>query len=114
VHVLYQNVLYASHKPARRASLSAAVAEAILCHYGEKKSSAVAARLAILFESAREFSPAVDYFLLAAQNAARIIAYTEEITLSHRGLAWIPTVKVCLTFRYRKSAGDPVFIGSLA
>ena len=29
-------------------------------------------------------------------------------------LAWIPTVKVCLTFYGRKSLGDPVFIGGLA
>jgi len=30
--------------------------------------------------------------------------------LTHEELAWIPTVKVSLTFQRRKSAGAPVFI----
>src|SRR5437764_13924485 len=51
VHVLYQNTLYASLRPARRASLSAAVAQALLGYYGEK-SADVAAELALLFEAA--------------------------------------------------------------
>src|SRR5262245_58737549 len=36
VHVLYQNVLYDSLQPTRRAALSAAVAEALLGYYGGK------------------------------------------------------------------------------
>src|SRR5262249_35715259 len=36
VHVLYQNALYASLPPTRRAAWSAAAAEALLGHYGEK------------------------------------------------------------------------------
>jgi hypothetical protein len=34
VHVLYQNALYASLGPTRRASLSAAVAQALQGYYG--------------------------------------------------------------------------------
>ena len=69
VHVLYQNALYASLGPTRRASLSAAVAQALQGFYGEK-SGDVAAELALLLEAARDFSRAADYFLVAAQNAA--------------------------------------------
>src|SRR6185295_13122466 len=53
VHVLYQNALYASLRPTRRAQLSATVAEALLGCYG-KQSATVAAELAFLFETARD------------------------------------------------------------
>src|SRR5262249_47938505 len=55
VHVLYQNALYASLRPTRRASLSAAVAQALVGHYGDKN-AVVAAELALLWEAAREFT----------------------------------------------------------
>jgi predicted ATPase len=85
VHVLYQNALYASLTPRRRASLSAAVAQALLEHYGDQ-SPTVASKLAFLFESARDWSRAAEYFLLAAENAARLFANEETITLARRGL----------------------------
>src|SRR5262249_12070214 len=67
VHVLYQNALYGSLRPTRRASLSAAVAQAVVGYYGEK-SVAVAGELALLWEAAREFTRAADCFLLAVEN----------------------------------------------
>ncbi len=85
VHVLYQNALYASLGPTRRASLSAAVAQALLGYYGEK-SGDVAAELALLLEAARDFSRASDYCLVAARNAVRICANQEAIVLARRGL----------------------------
>jgi predicted ATPase len=85
VHVLYENALYASLGPTRRAALSGAVVQALLGYYGEK-SGAVAAELALLLEAARDFSRAADYFLLAAQNAARICANQEAVALARRGL----------------------------
>ena len=85
VHVLYQNALYASLRPTRRASLSAAVAQALLGYYGEK-SGDVAAELALLLEAARDFSRAADYFLVAAQNAARVFANQEAVVLARRGV----------------------------
>ena len=91
VHVLYQNALYASLRPTRRASLSAAVAQALLGYYGEK-SAAVAAELALLFEAARDFARAADYFLLAAQNAARLFANQEAVVLARRGLELLETL----------------------
>ena len=85
VHVLYQNALYNSLTSRRRASLSAAIAESLLAHYGEQ-SPPVASKLAFLFESARDWVHAADYFTLAAENAARLFAIKETITLSRRGL----------------------------
>ncbi len=85
VHVLYQNVLYASLTPSRRVSLSAAIAKAILGYQG-KQHTAVASELALLFQAARNWSPASDYYLLASRNAARVFANQEAIALGRRGL----------------------------
>jgi serine/threonine protein kinase/tetratricopeptide (TPR) repeat protein len=85
VHVLYQNALYASLKPTRRVSFSRAVAESLRSHYGEQEST-VAARLAVLFEAARDFQQAAHYFLLAAQHAAQVFANQEVVQLARRGL----------------------------
>jgi predicted ATPase/tRNA A-37 threonylcarbamoyl transferase component Bud32 len=86
VHVLYQNALYASLQPTRRAAWCHAAAEALLGHYGEK-SAAVAAELALLFEAAGQLPRAVEYFLLAARNAAGVFAHQEAAGLAQRGLA---------------------------
>jgi predicted ATPase len=91
VHVLYQNALYASLTPARKAAWSAATARALLGHYGDK-SSAVATELALLFEAAREPSQAATHFLHAAENAVRVHASREAVVLARRGLALLPTL----------------------
>jgi predicted ATPase len=85
VHVLYQNALYASLRPTRRALLSAVMAQALLGYYGEK-SVDVAAELALLLEVARDFAQAADYFLVAARNAARVFANQEAVVLARRGI----------------------------
>jgi predicted ATPase/tRNA A-37 threonylcarbamoyl transferase component Bud32 len=85
VHVLYQNGLYASLTPSRRASLSAAIAQAILDYHG-KQSPAVGSELALLFQAARNWSQASNYYLIAARNAARVFANQEAIALCRRGL----------------------------
>jgi serine/threonine protein kinase/predicted ATPase len=85
IHVLYQNALYATLTPSRRASMSAAIAKALLEFYG-KKSSDVASELAFLFQAARDWSLASDYFLKAARNATRVFANQEAVALSQRGL----------------------------
>ena len=91
VHVLYQNAMYASLRPTRRASLSASVAQALLGYYGEK-SEEIGAELALLLEVARDFSRAADYFLAAARNAARIFANQEAIALARRGVAMLASL----------------------
>ncbi len=85
VHVLYQNALYASLRPTRRAQLSATVAEALLGCYG-KQSATVASELAFLFEAARDWSRAADYYLVAANNASDVWALQEAGVLAQRGL----------------------------
>ena len=91
VHVLYQNALYAALQPTRKAAWSAAAARALLGHYGEK-SAGLAAELAMLFEAARDHERATDYYLVAAENAARIFAHHEAVALARRGLALIETL----------------------
>jgi predicted ATPase len=86
VHGLYQNALYASLQPTRRAALSAAVARALVDFHGDQ-AVAVAGELALLFEAARDPLQAADHFRLAAEHAARVYAYQEAVGLSRRGLA---------------------------
>src|SRR5436309_1791936 len=85
VHVLYQNVLYARLAPTRRATLSRAIADALLAHYGER-SAEVAAELAFLLEAARDVPRAVRYFAIAAERAAQVFAHREAVVLAKRGL----------------------------
>ena len=110
VHVLYQNALYASLTPRRRSSLSAAVAQALLGHYGDQ-SPAVASKLAFLFESARDWSHAAEYFLLAAENAARLFANEETITLARRGLEMLKRLPDT-TERARQELRLQIMLGS--
>ena len=84
VHVLYQNVLYASLQPTRRAALSGRVARALVAH-GEE-TPANAARLAVLFEAARDFATSARYYFVAAQHSAGLFAFREALSLAERGL----------------------------
>jgi tRNA A-37 threonylcarbamoyl transferase component Bud32 len=61
VHARYQNGLYASLQPTRRAALSARVARSLVTHYGDDRAP-VAGRLAALFETARDFGISAQYF----------------------------------------------------
>ncbi len=85
VHVLYQNALYGSLRATRRATMSAAIARALLGFYGEQ-SGDVASELAYLFSAARDFARAADYFRLAALNAVKLFATQEAVALARRGL----------------------------
>jgi predicted ATPase len=91
VHVLYQNALYAVLQPTRKAAWSAAAARALLDHYGEQ-SAGLAAELAVLFDAARAPDRAADYYLAAAENAARNFAHHEAVALARRGLALLQTL----------------------
>ena len=46
----------------------------------------------MLFEAAREFARAADYYLVAAENAARIFAHQEAVALARRGLELLETL----------------------
>ncbi len=86
VHVLYQNALYSSLGPTRRAELSAAVAKALLSYYGQR-SAEIAGDLALLLEAARDPARAASHFLQATYNAVAVFAKQEAVVLAHRGLA---------------------------
>jgi len=91
VHALYQNALYDSLAPTRKAILSMAVANALLAYQGERSSES-ASELGFLFEAARDFPRASHHFLIAAQNAARVFANREAIVLAQRGLDALQTL----------------------
>src|SRR5262249_54690952 len=88
VHVLYQNALHAALRPTRKAAWSASTARTLLNHHGDKGAS-LAGQLAMLFESARDTKRAAEHYLMAADNAGRIFAHREAVTLARRGLALI-------------------------
>jgi predicted ATPase len=85
VHVLYQNAFYAELAPSRKAAWSGTAARALLDRYGEK-SSGLAAELAMLFETARDYEHAAEYYLGAAENAVHVFAHHEAVALARRGL----------------------------
>ncbi len=85
VHALYQNALYESLTPARRAALSGKVAEAILSFCRDQTEN-VDSQLALLFETARDLPRACAFFLNAARHAIRIFAYKVSNELASRGL----------------------------
>jgi len=85
VHVFYQNALYSALTPSRRAALSRTIADAVLAFGGEKLPG-LAADLAFLFESARDFGRAAPFFLAAARHAARLFAHPEAAILAQKGL----------------------------
>jgi predicted ATPase len=85
VHVLYQNVLYGSLQPTRRAAISGSVAKALVKHHGDEAAS-IAGRLAILFEGARDFAASAQYFFIAAQRAVALFGFREALSLADRGI----------------------------
>lgn len=86
VHVLYQQALYASVVPSRRAALSIAVAEA-LQDVSSDPAGKLAHQLALLFEAGRRPLAAVDQFIVAARHAVAVSANREAAALARRGLA---------------------------
>ena len=85
VHFLYYDAFYSAIQPARKASWSAAVAQALL-HFHPVRPHEIAAKVALLFEAARDFGHAAYYFSLAAENATKIFAHNEAVLLARRGL----------------------------
>ena len=85
VHVLYQNGLYDSLRAVRRASLSGAMARALIATH-RRDPSAIASELALLFEAAGDRMQAAQHFLAAARRAAGIFADREAIVLASHGI----------------------------
>ncbi len=84
--MLYQHAVVDGLTPSRRVALSRRAAESLLRRHGDG-TAAVASQLALLFEAARDFEQAADFFLLAAANAAALFANEEALGLSRRAIA---------------------------
>jgi predicted ATPase len=91
VHVLYQNVLFASLQPTRRVTLGKAIVAALMAHYG-KDAPSIAPRLAVLFETARDFAASAQFFFIAAQRAVALFGFREALSLAERGLDGLETL----------------------
>ena len=84
-HVLYQNAIYDTLAPSRRAALSKSTAEMLVAALGETAN--LAPTLAVLLENGREYRHSAEQFAAAARAATEIFAYTEALALARRGLA---------------------------
>ena len=84
-HMLYQEYCVGQLRPSRKAALYGATARALEALY-QSRAPEVAAKLALLFEGARDFRQAADYFLLAAGNATSVFAHRESAAMARRGL----------------------------
>ena len=85
-HVLYQHAIEEGLTPSRKMDLCKAAAEALVARF-QIGTSPVASRVAILFEAARDFARASDFFIAAAANAARLFANEEAVILSGRAIS---------------------------
>jgi predicted ATPase len=85
VHILYQQALYHELLPTRRAWLSLSIARALAKRHGDSTPS-VTAELAYLYEGGRDFMESARQFWQASNNAARVFAHSEAISLARRGL----------------------------
>jgi predicted ATPase len=111
VHVLYQNALFGSVRATRKARLSAAVADALLGFYGERRRE-IASELAYLFEAARDYLRAAEFFRLAAQQAVQVYAAQEAVTLARRGLGLLEALPDTRE-RHQRELPLQVVLGSL-
>ena len=84
-HALYQNELFAGIRPTRRAALSAEVAEALLAYHGS--GAGIASQLGHLFEAARNWERASEFFSAASENVARLSANREAVDFALRAIA---------------------------
>lgn len=84
-HALYQNALFAGIRPTRRAALSAEVAEALLASHGS--GTGIASQLGHLFEAARKWERASEFFAAASENVARLSANREAADFALRAIA---------------------------
>jgi tetratricopeptide (TPR) repeat protein/predicted Ser/Thr protein kinase len=91
VHLLYQSALFETLRPTRRTRLAGTLALALEQHWADQASQ-LASELAVLFETARVFDRAAEYFCVAAQNASRLFAAREAVTLARRGLATLEKI----------------------
>jgi len=85
IHALFRSVFYQRLTPVRRAKLHHRFGELIEERLQDRRAE-IAAELGGHYEQAGDFSKAVEYVCLTAQNAWRRFAYAEAIIICERGL----------------------------
>lgn len=93
VHVLYQDALYAAIAPSKRIAWAQQIAEALVVSHAARTDT-IAAQLAVLFETGRDFWQAAHYFLVTSRNAARLFAFAAATELASRGLHCLGSAQV--------------------
>src|SRR5262245_3476022 len=88
-HSLYRQVVYRLLSDLGRSRLHRRVGERLRtqCSAGRQE---LAAEVALHLEEGREYREAIDYLILAAENAARRFAYRESIQLLQHALLLVP------------------------
>jgi predicted ATPase len=76
VHALYQNVFYEELVGARRTQLHAIAGEQLLRHYGDR-APRIAGQLAMHFERGRDWTRAIEFLLIAGDNARSMYANSQ-------------------------------------
>jgi tetratricopeptide (TPR) repeat protein len=85
IHVTYQQSIYDSLPPRDRKRLSLEMAVALLEHYGQQN-PVIISEVAQLFDSAQEWSRALDYCVLAAEREAWVSGQQEARNMAKCGL----------------------------
>ena len=83
-HALYQNALFEAIGPTRRAALSAEVAEALLTYH--PGAAEISSQVGHLFEAARKWERASEFFTAASENVARLSANREAAEFALRAI----------------------------
>lgn len=91
-HSLYREVLYHQLTPVQRVSFHRRLANGIedLCTIG---ATDAAAMVALHFEEGHEYERAIEYLMLAAENATRRYAHRESITALQHGRELLARIK---------------------
>ena len=85
VHALYREVLYGQIAPGRRSALHRSIGEGLEALHAEATNE-FASELALHFEMAGAWQPAIRYLRLAAENASGRLAHRQAIPLLQQAL----------------------------
>jgi DNA-binding winged helix-turn-helix (wHTH) protein/tetratricopeptide (TPR) repeat protein len=108
-HSLYRQMVYERLSEAHRSRLHRAIGERLkgLCTPGQQE---LAGELAAHFEMGRDYRQAVEYLILAADNAVRRFAYREAVQPLDHALALVPrcpaATQVSLEILLQERLGD--------
>jgi tRNA A-37 threonylcarbamoyl transferase component Bud32/tetratricopeptide (TPR) repeat protein len=92
-HALYQNLLYGDLVSKRRMLLHRQAGEQLLQHHGEQAPH-IATQLAIHFEHGRDFSRAIEYLIVAGDNATKVYANDEAERHYSHALALVEKLRI--------------------